>query len=47
LYIQPLTRNQYIALTRERAADGFGPFCGSYENYLSVCAAHNAAVLAA
>ena len=44
MHINPLTRNQYINMNRARAIDGLGPFCGSYENYLCICAAHNEAV---
>jgi hypothetical protein len=40
--IVPMSEDQYQAMNRERADEGFGPFCNSYAEYLKLCAAENA-----
>ena len=42
--ITPVTRHQYNLITAERAIEGLGPFCGSYEAYLAFVEKHNATV---
>ena len=39
--IEPATRAKYDDWNRQRAEDGFGPFCGSYAGYLQAVGSHN------
>lgn len=40
-YIKPFTKSEYDNITKQRAIEGLGPFCGSYEKYLKFVEANN------